>query len=88
MEAIYGQTLALRLGNRDEHCTLESDMTGLNVKGNLYIYLGPTASVHSEIKPGFGVHVCNSTVTSHCKTPASTLEAFKKPLDHLLPDPL
>ena len=28
--------LALRLGDGDEHCVLESDTTGLNVKGNLY----------------------------------------------------
>ena len=38
-ETFYGQMLALRLGNRDEHCALELDMTGLNVKGNLYLYL-------------------------------------------------
>ena len=35
METVYGQTLALWLGNGDEHCALESDTTGLNVKGNL-----------------------------------------------------
>ena len=38
-ETVYGQTLALRLGDGDEHCPLELDMTGLNVKGNLYLYL-------------------------------------------------
>ena len=38
-ETVYGQTLALRLGNGDEHHALESDKTGLNVKGNLYLYL-------------------------------------------------
>ena len=38
-ETVYGQTLALQLGDRDEHHTLESDMTGLNVNGNLYLYL-------------------------------------------------
>ena len=26
-EMVYGQTLALWLGNGDEHCTLESDLT-------------------------------------------------------------
>ena len=36
-ETVFGQTLALRLGDRDEHCALELDMTGLNVKGNLYL---------------------------------------------------
>ena len=38
-EIVHGQTLALWLGDRDEHCPLESDITGLNVKGNLYLYL-------------------------------------------------
>ena len=37
METVFGQTLALWLGNGDEHRTLESDTTGLNVKGNLYL---------------------------------------------------
>ena len=36
-ETVYGQTLALRLGDGDEHCALESDTTGLNVKGNFYL---------------------------------------------------
>ena len=39
MESVFGQTLALRLGDRDEHRALESDTIGLNVKGNLYLYL-------------------------------------------------
>ena len=39
METVYGQMLALRLGNGDEYRPLELDMTGLNVKGNLYLYL-------------------------------------------------
>ena len=39
METVYGQTLALQLGDRDEHHPVESDTTGLNVKGNLYLYL-------------------------------------------------
>ena len=39
-ETVFGQTLALWVGNGDEHCALESDMTGLNVKGNLYLYPG------------------------------------------------
>ena len=37
-ETVYGQTLALRLGDGDVHHTLEPDMTGLNVKWNLYLY--------------------------------------------------
>ena len=32
---VFGQTLALRLGDGDEHRALESDTLGLNVKGNL-----------------------------------------------------
>ena len=38
METVFGKTLALWPGNGDEHRTLELDMTGLNVKGNLYLY--------------------------------------------------
>ena len=38
-ETVFGQTLARWLGNRDEHRALESDTTGLNVKGNLYLLL-------------------------------------------------
>ena len=38
-ETVFGQTLVLRLGNGDEHHALGSDTTGLNVKGNLYLYL-------------------------------------------------
>ena len=37
-ETVYGQTLALWLGNGNEHRPLESDMTGLNVKGNMYVF--------------------------------------------------
>ena len=37
-ETVYGQMLALQLGDRDEHHALELDMTGLNVKGNLYLH--------------------------------------------------
>ena len=37
-ETVFGQTLALRLGNGNEHHPLESDTTGLNVKGKLYLY--------------------------------------------------
>ena len=39
METVFGQTLALWLGNGHEHRALESDTTGLSVKGNLYFYL-------------------------------------------------
>ena len=39
METVFGQTLAIWFGNGKEHHTLESDTTGLNVKGNLYLYL-------------------------------------------------
>ena len=38
-ETVYGQTLALWLGDGDEHSALELDMTELNVKGNLYLYI-------------------------------------------------
>ena len=38
-ETVFGQMLALRLGNGDQHCPLESDTTGLNVKGKLYLFL-------------------------------------------------
>ena len=38
METVFRQMLALRLGDGDEHHPLESDTTGLNVKGNLYLY--------------------------------------------------
>ena len=38
-ETVYRQMLALWLGNRDEHSPLELDITGLNVKENLYLYL-------------------------------------------------
>ena len=37
MTTDYGRTLALWLGDGDEHRSLESDTTGLNVKGNLYL---------------------------------------------------
>ena len=51
-ETVYGQTLALQLGDGDEHRPLESDTTGLSVKGKLNLYLkllGPAAiaSLHS-----------------------------------------
>ena len=36
-ETVYGQTLAIRLGDVDEHHAVESDRTGLNVKWNLYL---------------------------------------------------
>ena len=39
METVFGQTLALQLGDGDEHRTRELDTAGLNVKGNLYLYL-------------------------------------------------
>ena len=38
-ETVYGQTLALRLGNGDEHHPLELDRTGQFVKENLILYL-------------------------------------------------
>ena len=34
-ETVFGQTLALWLGDRDKHRAQESDTTGLNFKGNL-----------------------------------------------------
>ena len=42
-ETVFRQTLALWLGNKDEHCAIELDMTGLNVKGDIladYIKIG------------------------------------------------
>ena len=51
METVYGQTLALRLGDMDEHRALESDTTGQIVKGNLYLTsarFSPTASGTSQ----------------------------------------
>ena len=36
-KTVYGQTLPPWLGNGDEHHTLELDMTGVNVKRNLYL---------------------------------------------------
>ena len=38
METVFSKMLVLWLGNRDEHCALESHTPGLNVKGNLYLY--------------------------------------------------
>ena len=38
-ETVYGQKLALWLGDGDEHHPLESNTTELNVKGSLYLYL-------------------------------------------------
>ena len=46
METVYGQMLALQLGDGDEHHTLELDTTGLNVKGNLYLYLTPAPTAY------------------------------------------
>ena len=37
-ETVFRQTLALQLGDGDEHRALESDRTGLKVKGNLSLY--------------------------------------------------
>ena len=34
METVFGQTLALQLGNGDEHRALESDTPGLNDNDN------------------------------------------------------
>ena len=38
METVFGQMLALWLGNGNDHHALESDMTVQNVKGHLYLY--------------------------------------------------
>ena len=51
IETVFGQTLALRLGNGDDHYPLESDTTGLNVKGNLYLYLIEMATVQQFYRP-------------------------------------
>ena len=39
METVFRKMVALWLGDRDEHHPIESDTTGLNVKGNLYLSL-------------------------------------------------
>ena len=58
-ETVFGQTLALRLGDGDEHRALESDTTGLNVKGNLYLKLnGKTAVLQCGVKPSVCCLVC------------------------------
>ena len=44
METVFGQTLALQLGNGDEHCALESDTTRQIVKGT-FTYLN-TGTAH------------------------------------------
>ena len=51
-ETVYGQTLALLFENGDEHRALESDTTGLNVKGNLYLL------THNRKKLRLG-HMCH-----------------------------
>ena len=68
MKTVFGQTLALWLGNGYEHRPLESDTTGLNVTGNLYLY-----SSVSPVRQGFGSshatffrpygfhHICSSS---------------------------
>ena len=38
-ETVYGQTLALWLENGDEHCVLESDMTGQLSRGTFTFIL-------------------------------------------------
>ena len=47
---IYGQTLALQLGNGDEQRPLELETTGLNVKGNLYFYL---SDIEANMRAGY-----------------------------------
>ena len=47
-ETVYGQTLVLPLGNRDEHHALESGTTGLNVEGNLDLGLGHMSEESSK----------------------------------------
>ena len=55
-ETVFGQMLALWLGDGDEHRPLESDMTGQIVKGNLYLYLYLTSY---EIMPSLvGSEMC------------------------------
>ena len=51
-ETVFGQTLALRLGDGDEHHALELDTTGLNVKGNLYL-IHADQGEHAERVMGF-----------------------------------
>ena len=45
--------MALRLGDGDEHRALESDTTGLDVKGNLYLVQncrGPLKECENKVK--------------------------------------
>ena len=51
-ETVFRQTLALWLGKGDEHCDLESDTTGLNVKWNLYLYCSLIA-----VLQGFKIYI-------------------------------
>ena len=45
MENVYRQTVAPWLGDGHEHRALELDTIGLNVKGNLYLYLTKVLSI-------------------------------------------
>ena len=49
METVFRESLALWLGNRDEHHALESDTTGLIVKGNLYRYPESPTSTGQDV---------------------------------------
>ena len=48
-ETVFGQTLALWFGNGDEQHALELDTTGLNVKGNLYLYLTSKGQMQGRV---------------------------------------
>ena len=56
-ETVYGQMLALRLRGGDEHRTLESDTTELNVKGNLYLYFFCLSETPGDLKVEFNVQL-------------------------------
>ena len=87
-ETVYGQTLALRLGNGNEHCALESDTMGLNVKGNLYLttHIKQTVTLPRKhfatclgvMTPQVEKHCCTPTVC-HCYRTEVQERVFKLP---------
>ena len=71
METVFGQTLALWLGDGDEHRPLESDTTGLNVKGNLYFtYKRANQCAKHNVGVGF------STLDSYGEVESKTCSRF------------
>ena len=62
-ETVFGQTLAVWLGNEGEYCTLELDTAELNVKGGFYLYLCMDTAIKSwfweEINGGTSFSLVN-----------------------------